>query len=398
MRPVRRRPHFVSLTVFSALWFSLVFISTLIFSSPANAVVIDAVRVNSGNGVVFDTTVRSSPGTNFPSAPRKYHNLPSVVMKPQTLGKLARGAVGGPLGLAITGAMLYYGWQYNSETGEFERQTEGTILTQYWSSFSSSTSYRAPDAIGSCLLYASHLTSNSSQTADPLVYSCGSVVAQDSDWKRFTVTGVGESRTQSSTYTARLRNGEYVVEPETEIATDIDLAEAVKTASQSALGTALAVQLANQLLQQSTESQLEQEWPELKEAMQRLTNALATQYAHLQDPETAPPPTQEDLDISDPLVTGNDWPLFCQWAAFLCEPFIGGDQPDVPMLDLEAPEYDSGLPTAGTCPQPYTFNTGFTGPMEISFQPACDLATAIRTPLIAISYLMAGFIVVGVRR
>lgn len=145
------------------------------------------------------------------------------------------------------------------------------------------------------------------------------------------------------------------------------------------------------------------EFPEFRVAMQNMLNAEIAAWLASQDPEFQPSPDEQVIiDEGTPTPPLEppptlELPDFCDWASFICEPFEGGDHPDVPVLDLETPEYDSGLPGGSTCPQPIEVATGF-GVWELSLQPACDLASAIRTPLIAISYLTAAFIVVGVRK
>lgn len=142
------------------------------------------------------------------------------------------------------------------------------------------------------------------------------------------------------------------------------------------------------------------DWPEFREAVRRLINAEAANDLAESDPEF--PLDPEDKEIVDggfdspPLPEG--LPSFCEWAAWLCEPFVPDDHPNVPELDLTAPGYSSGLPINATCPAPISVETSFFGGYELSFQPACDLAAAIRIPLLAIAYLLAGYIVVGVRR
>lgn len=142
------------------------------------------------------------------------------------------------------------------------------------------------------------------------------------------------------------------------------------------------------------------DWPEFREAVRRLINAEAANDLAESDPEF--PLDPEDKEIVDggfdspPLPEG--LPSFCEWASWLCEPFVPDDHPSVPELDLTVPGYSSGLPINATCPAPITVETAFFGGYELSFQPACDLAAAIRIPLLAIAYLIAGYIVVGVRR
>lgn len=147
-------------------------------------------------------------------------------------------------------------------------------------------------------------------------------------------------------------------------------------------------------------------YPEFQTMLQELLNAEIARWLALQDPTVEL--TEEEQRIVDtgsitepiPTETGEsvtDLPAFCEWASFICEPFVSTPHPDVPTVDLEVEDYDSGLPGTAMCPAPVEINTGF-GQWEISLEPSCQFAEAIRLPLLAISYLIAGFIVVGVRR
>lgn len=147
-------------------------------------------------------------------------------------------------------------------------------------------------------------------------------------------------------------------------------------------------------------------YPEFQTMLQQLLNAEIARWLALQDPTIEL--TEEEQRIVDtgsvtepiPTETGEtvtELPAFCEWALFICEPFVASAHPDVPTLDLEIDEYDSGLPGTATCPAPVEIVTMF-GQWEISLEPSCQFAEAIRVPLLAISYLIAGFIVVGVRR
>ncbi|MEM2002933.1 MAG: virulence factor TspB C-terminal domain-related protein [Candidatus Methanomethylicaceae archaeon] len=140
-------------------------------------------------------------------------------------------------------------------------------------------------------------------------------------------------------------------------------------------------------------------WPELRRLIVRLLNAEIAKDLAAADPEFEISPEDKIiLDGGSTTPPMTEWPSFCEWASWICEPFIADEHPDVPELDLQIPDYDSDLPNSATCPAPIVFETVFFGQYEISLQPACDMAAAIRLPLLAISYLVAGFIVVGVRR
>lgn len=149
----------------------------------------------------------------------------------------------------------------------------------------------------------------------------------------------------------------------------------------------------------SSQVDLYDRWPELSQAIASVVNASIADYlASLDDSVTVDPGDQEIVDTGSEFgPMDKDLPPFCTWAAWLCEPFLPTEQPELPTVDLEVPDYDSGLPSSASCPAPYQVVTGF-GSWSITFDFACQLASAIRTPLLAISYLMSAFIVVGVRK
>lgn len=151
--------------------------------------------------------------------------------------------------------------------------------------------------------------------------------------------------------------------------------------------------------------QLLDDWPELRTKLGEVVNSELARLKTAEDPNFVP--TQGETDLMDqatsslpPEVEGGailDFPPFCEWASWLCAPFVESDHPDLPQLDLDVPSYDSSLPSDATCPAPLEITIG-PGTFNLSFEPACAMAEAIRVPLIAISYLLSAFIVAGVRR
>lgn len=429
MCSVRRGPHFVSLISFSLAWGLLVFMLALPFTASAANVTYETVRVGPGqyapSGVQTPITVNvKGPGVS------KFHQIVPVAT-PSTIGKLGRSLVrGGGVGFAITGAIEGLGYLIDQATGDIKKVEFVTPdrLPADTSGYFYHTTF-VPVGIG----YPDPQSACINHHHDWLTFD--TVVVQTDGklscrYRRTNGTadhyGITKHNTGLSCSAGTAWNGTYCEMTGEGVETIIDLDPSDYQRIDSQLNTALSLaektailkHFLNQLAPSGTastdnypvsvsssNSQLEQlysDWPELRQSLQSLVNAALAEQLAASDPEFSPSPEEQTivdqgLD-TPPLAPDFELPAFCEWASFICEPFVGDDQPDVPMLDLEAPDYDSGLPSGGTCPPPYMFNTGFTGPMEISLQPACDLATAIRAPLIAISYLMAGFIVVGVRR
>jgi len=88
----------------------------------------------------------------------------------------------------------------------------------------------------------------------------------------------------------------------------------------------------------------------------------------------------------------------------VAEEFLDGNIPSFPDIDvqwqtevLDLPSFSSGI-GGGSCPGPASIPLpGGTGSVDISYQPACDLATMVRPALIGISGLIACMIVLRAR-
>lgn len=96
-----------------------------------------------------------------------------------------------------------------------------------------------------------------------------------------------------------------------------------------------------------------------------------------------------------------DWPSFCEWASIVCS-FIDWMQEEPPAppdetipyeIVGEEQTYNSGL-GSGTCPSPVPFAIQGNQVM-ISYQPACDAMGYFKYFAIAISTLIAAYIIVG---
>lgn len=418
MGAVRRWSNLVSVTVFSVAWGFCVLFLVLPFTASAAGVTYQTTRVGSGtyvtNGITSPITVNVAPSAGV----SKYQQVRPVA-SPSTVGKLARGALrGGVAGVAVTGIVEGLGWAIDQATGDISRSAGNAYLVplsgswQYGSPIGhkgvSSTQAEAAShcAAQYCATYQTNETNWASRwwnCPDPL-YPVSAPYANEGDAYRCYIQG------------SQLREQEIIAYPtstqlqsiEQSIGSGLSLNEAsrvlqyvVSDASpRGSLDTSqypVILSSNNPLIQT-----LFSDWPELRVAYQNMLNAELAAILAASDPNFQPSP-EEQVIVNNgselpPLVpdTGQ-LPAFCEWASFLCEPFVDDPHPPIPILDLETPTYDSGLPSTASCPVPLDVVTGF-GSWQISFQPACDLASAIRVPLTAISYLMAGFIVVGVRK
>ena len=84
--------------------------------------------------------------------------------------------------------------------------------------------------------------------------------------------------------------------------------------------------------------------------------------------------------------------------ALACQPLGTPSPVELPTGTLNVPglSYDS---VTGACPSPYTFTPAAGGSYELSWQPVCDGAQAVRPVVIVIGLLTAGvFVFVGMRR
>ncbi len=404
MHSVRRRPHFVSLISFSLAWFLCVLFASLIFITSASAapVTYETVRVGSASyapsGVTSPITFKvSPPGVS------KYHQITPVANK-TVIGNLARGAIrGGGVGIAVTAVVEGLGYLIDQATGQITKE-----VSEFGGIGSSHSRALVNVGSGCSAIYGWDYCVPIEGTSSIATYRCS----------------------EGSPYLVPVADDGRCYPDVDETVTIIDLDPADYTIIDNAVDSSLSLSQKGGLISNAVSNasprgsfdsggypitlnssnpqiqNLYSLWPELQVSIQNLINAeMAAYLAQVDDQFTPSPDEQVIVDSGNNLPPMEpppgdiafEFPPFCEWAEFICRPFVGGDHPDVPVLDLETPEYDSGLPTNGVCPAPIPVVTGF-GTWEITFQFACDMAEAIRTPLIAISYLMAGFIVVGVRR
>lgn len=145
--------------------------------------------------------------------------------------------------------------------------------------------------------------------------------------------------------------------------------------------------------------------PELVAAMNALRQALEAGNS-----SATPGDDVVSGDLANPQPMESAWPMFCSWATTVCdfidwvrtEPAPEPSPPEVPW-EIAPPdptvEWSSGL-GAGSCPAPYSFSVslgGYTSSPEFSVQPICDFAVIMRPVILAISVLMAGYILAGLR-
>lgn len=405
---------------------SLTFFPTLIFSAP---VTYETVRVGAGAFVTsgIKTPITAKIAVNGAAI---YHEVAPIVNKP-AFRKLAL-FVGRrtPQGIAAMALIDALGYIFNPDTGEIEPATEshpGVFCENecFYAPHNSGTIFSSsPLAAASMKLFDRGFQTQSCSVIDSLgnvscvgIRTDGYTVTQNSQYRD---TGIDHSCPSGQVYHS---SDGCIIDTQWSLVApssgpvdlnDVDnaladgLSESQKreiirySVIQASPGGSFSTDDYPVSVSGSTGSQVQvlNAWPELAQALQNAINAEIAAYKASLDPTDTPSPDEQEIVDSGttaPPLTEVEWPSFCTWAAWLCELPVLAEQPEVPTLDLEAPSYDSGLPGNASCPAPVQVVTGF-GTWQITFQFACDLATALRTPLIAITYLMSAFIVVGVRK
>lgn len=139
-------------------------------------------------------------------------------------------------------------------------------------------------------------------------------------------------------------------------------------------------------------------------------NALkAAKAAEAGEPAPTPDvmPTAEQQAEQKP--ADEEWPKFCTWAGVVCD-FIDWfkkddtttDKPELPTEDVALPSenWNSGLPSDASCPSVPAISFSLMGQsvnQEVSIGPLCTAAEMFRPFVIALSVLIAAYIIGGVR-
>lgn len=426
MRSVRRRYHTVSVVSFSLLWAAFVFLFVLISSDAfAAPVTYETVRVGPGQYAPTGTTSPVTFNVKTPGV-SKFHQIVPVAT-PSTLGKLARKTLrGGGVGLAVGAAIEGLGYLIDKATGDIKKEVtvlgnptgnsgwgqNMSVQTASLNQVSALVSFCAGAQFCSIHYKTPNVSAearrwNCSNPSYPIGYNFNSPTSAEPAFSGRCY--VATSTIPETTTIVELDPSDYEI-IDNKLNTALSLAEktaiiknAIATANPS--GTVNSDNYPVAITGNSAAQQFYSDWPEFRTLLQQLVNAETAAYLATVQPEFEVAPGDQAIvddgtdfappDLDTPTL---ELPAFCEWATFICAPFVGGDQPEVPMLDLEAPNYDSGLPQTASCPAPVVIETQWFGSLNLSYEPACEFASGIRVPLLAISYLVSGFIVVGVRR
>lgn len=369
----------------------LYFAALVLFSVPAfSAVTVEAVRVGSvysgpSNQKLVDATLKTISGT--PGVPAKYVSRP-IAVSAASAARLARGALGGPLGLAVTAAMLAQGLIIDNDTGEILEPGITWEGDWVWTcspcqSFGVTPQAACDTATGMC-------PGREVSGSDPN-FNC-----------RVERSVAGScSGNQFNNYGMTRHNNTGQADTPDAPASDSQIAESIPDSTLR--------DLINDLIQRRPSS-IPTILPELASEMDATRDAQEAAESHSADPETNPAPTPEQQEIVDNQTTteptfAQEFPGFCSWATVVCD-FIDWmraepelpEHPPVPLLGIDIPDYDSNLPSTVQCPAPVVVTTQMWGSFELSYQPFCDLADYIRYGVLGIAYLFAAYTIIGVRR
>lgn len=372
--------------------YRFLYLAALIFcASPAlSAVTVEAVRVGSAysgpsNQKLFDATLKTTSTT--PGVPAKYVTR-AVPLTAASAARLARGALGGPLGLAVTAALIADGLIFDNDTGEIVEpgiEYDG-------------------DLVYTCSVCSGWHVSP--------VSACQTAV-----WGQGTCPGTAPAnnntvcrvqRNISGDCTSSYSNFGISTAPNSGQADTPGLPASPERVEQ-AIPDDVFRDLINDLLRRRPQN-IPTVIPELASEMEATKDAQQAAESHAADPSQNPAPTPEEQEIVDSQTTteptfATEFPAFCSWASVVCD-FIDWmraepelpEHPPIPMLDIDIPDYDSNLPSVASCPAPVVVNTQMWGSFELSYQPFCDLAEYIRYGVLGIAYLFAAYTIIGVRR
>lgn len=375
-----------------------------------SAVTYETVRVAPGvyapsGATQHDVTV----ATRRPDGVTRYHNV-RPTMPPGTLGRLGRAAVrGGPASVAVVGIIEGLGYLVDQATGDIKKVEIISVppSSGYIGGTNPASCSNVPNTMPAVKADCQAACSARQYCAtEVIVAPDGWVTTSFHGWDCANPThpyGVQTWPTRNLCYSTSAELIENYI--------DLDPSdyEVIDTSLANQLSMQQKTDLARRILTM-TNSEIATIWPELSALAEAVRQAEQVVYDATLDPVVIPTPEQETIvedgrftlpdqqtDSSSDVTVDLELPAFCQWASFICAPFIETEHPPLPTADIDFDDYDSGLPSTAVCPVPLEVVTNF-GQWEISFDPACQLAEAIRVPLLAISYLIAGFIVVGVRR
>lgn len=353
-------------------------------SASYTAVPIPPVSVYTSSGVRMAQAtleVRSSAGL-----PTRYATS-RVPVSLTSAGRLARSAMGGPVGAAILAlSAASMGWEWYQEAGEWRAQVPAGPAEEYESG------WMIISARDSSLRYGPVPTPDYRPAIDFLVRDWHAHGYPLSYLETVPSTGAFPYRHLCAEPSPICPNGlvgfsqeydkPFIFQPEPIPVSDEEIGQFLDEHPQ--------------LLQDVLEDALrsgawQQHWPEMQDTVSDIEDTLNNV-----------PDAADKLPTTRP-AESTKLPIFCEWAPVVCD-FITWfredapvpEHPELPVEEVEPVEWSSGL-GGGSCPAPYT--TTFQGQrIEYSFSDACYVASTFFRPLlISLSMIAAAFIIVGAR-
>jgi len=349
------------------------------------------------------TTYANIEARSNTSAPTKYITR-QVALSAASAGKLARAAMGGPLGVAVLAATVVHDWEWDDANQVFQSPA---VSVDYDNSLPGTSC----DALSHCSrgCNASYMCTQSGQiyygfgpwsTKPPNAHppnsewvgtnSCGNICGSEV-WGAVIYRSVNVASSYSGENSP---NNPTYVPPQ--------------AVSDSQLGDAILASpsITNDVLRDSiNRNTWGDNWSEMVSALSDVSAAMENYYEGDQttyDPDIVDRATDTTPEYSSEFSL--EFPEFCSWATVVCT-FIDWmmgppEEPavvELPVVETELQEWDSGL-GAGSCPSGYTMSYGGQS-HTFEYTDICWGASTIFRPiLIVLSLISAAYILIGARQ
>jgi len=346
-------------------------------------------------------TTYTSPGSVLQAA--RYTKLTRVPVTLASVGRMAYGAMGGPLGAALTLAFVAYDLFWDDSSSEWRTVGSGTFETVTWPGCYYNLSYAYSDCEPAATDmqddYCAYWTSSGHSFYG---WSC-TVTGEEAcsgysgAWG-YDFTKAGQPVVHSvGCY--QWSTTKTVVKPESWV----DPAPA----SDQQLSDAMSEDLRRKVMNDSLSSgRWPVEWPELQTNLDKVNDVVSNVYEgdtsttydndtyNSVTNQTGDQPAADASDSGDPPIDCDFFPTLCaflEW--FQGEPALEA-APQVPIVDVAGQDYTSPLDGVGSCPAPRTVSSPF-GDFTLSYDAWCAFAVQVRPLVIAAAYIMAAFMLVG---
>lgn len=342
--------------------------------------------------VTYETKATTSQGQQVSRYTQK--NTP---LSKASFGKMAKGAMGGPVGIGIAAALVAADYLIDENTGEISKPNE-IAQTAGFCSGSLQLIGGFSSTYAECLEYAKTLPSNPATVLYP----------------RSIPTTAHPNKYRFESASGQIYR--YWGVPSTVIATTLprsDFDSSSSPASDDDVGDAIATydgpgssNLPSEVVGDSVRSgRWRDEWPEAVTDSTTINDTLENDIEGATNPNPDQSVTDSNTSTPRPIApsVSEEWPTFCAWATVVCD-FIDWvkaepefpENPEVPYVDLVEPDgFESGV-GSGSCPADNIIVTQF-GSVPISWQYPCQLATTFRPVVLFFAWIAALYIVVRVR-